>query len=128
MKISFARPILTFGACGLAFVAGIFVGKDTANPPAKLFTNPELVKMKPQIQDAIRRWSLKNGQSEQSVREHYKPRSMFFPTQNPSDGMLCIELAMELGGAGGSPVYCYEDNFLKPEETIKLVAEYSDVE
>jgi hypothetical protein len=42
--------------------------------------------------------------------------------------MVCIELAIKPGGVGGSPVYCYQDDFSKPHENMKLVAEYSDVE
>ena len=128
MKTSPFRPLVTFGMCVLAFVAGIFVGKATPTSPAKSVSNADLVKLEPQIQDATRRWSLKNRESEQSVRESYEPRSMFIPTRNQSQGMVCIELALKPGGVGGSPVYCYQDDFLKPQENIKLVAEYSDVE
>lgn len=42
--------------------------------------------------------------------------------------MVCIELALKPGSVGGSPVYCYQDDFFEPEENKKLVAEYSDVE
>lgn len=42
--------------------------------------------------------------------------------------MLCIQLQLKPGNLGGSPVYCYEDDFFERDEVIKLVAEYSDVE
>lgn len=42
--------------------------------------------------------------------------------------MVCIELAIKLGGVGGSPVYCYQDDFSEPDGNVKLIAEYSDVE
>jgi hypothetical protein len=42
--------------------------------------------------------------------------------------MLCIELGLRPGSLGGSPVYCYQADFFKPNERTKLVAEYSDVE
>ncbi len=42
--------------------------------------------------------------------------------------MVCIELDLKPGSLGGSPVYCYQDDFSKPEEAMKLVADYSDVE
>jgi hypothetical protein len=128
MKISSIRLIVTFGLCVLAFVIGIFVGKATLSSPAQPVVDSELAKLGPQIQDAIRRWSSKTEQSEQTVRESYKPRSMFIPTRNQGQGMVCIELAFEPGGVGGSPVYCYQDDFFKRETKIKLVAEYSDVE
>jgi len=53
---------------------------------------------------------------------------MFIPTRNQGQGMLCIELRLRPGDLGGSPVYCYQDDFFKPDERTKLVAEYSDVE
>ncbi len=128
MSISSIRWPFALGACVLAFVAGIFVAKATLTSPARPVAAPELARLEPQIQDAIRRWSLKTEQSEQIVRENYKPSSMFIPIQNQGQGMVCIELALELGGAGGSPVYCYQDDFYKPEENLKLVAACSDVE
>jgi hypothetical protein len=53
---------------------------------------------------------------------------MFIPTRNQGQGMLCIQLHLRPRNLGGSPVYCYQADFFKPEETTKLVAEYSDVE
>jgi len=76
----------------------------------------------------MHRWSLKSRQSEQRVRESYRPRAMFIPTRNQGQGMLCIELRLRPGDLGGSPVYCYQDDFFTPDERTKLVAEYSDVE
>ena len=76
----------------------------------------------------MHRWSLKSGQAERSVRELYLPRSMFIPRRNQGQGMLCIELRLRPGNLGGEPVYCYQDDFRKPGERTKLVAEYSDVE
>lgn len=112
----------------LAFIAGIFVSRNTLTSPAKSLTDSELARLKPQVKDAFRRWSIKTQQSEQTVRENRDPRSMFIPTRNQGQGMVCIELAIKPGGVGGSPVYCYQDDFSKPHENMKLVAEYSDVE
>lgn len=42
--------------------------------------------------------------------------------------MLCIQLQLKPGNLGGSPAFCYEDDFFERDEVIKLVAEYSDVE
>lgn len=53
---------------------------------------------------------------------------MFIPTRNQGQGMLCIQLQLKPGNLGGSPVYCYENDFLERGELIKLVAEYSNVE
>ncbi len=66
--------------------------------------------------------------SEEEVWRYWSPRTMFIPTRNQGQGMLCIQLRPEPGSVGGSPVYCYQDDFFKPEEKMKLVAEYSDVE
>lgn len=43
-------------------------------------------------------------------------------------GMLCIQLQLKPGNLGGSPVYCYEDDFVERHQVIKLLAEYSNVE
>ncbi|MCJ1960230.1 MULTISPECIES: hypothetical protein [Novosphingobium] len=75
-----------------------------------------------QVQDAVERWARKTTASNAEILQHRKPRSMFIPTRNQGSGMLCIELELERGALGGSPVYCYEN------QTTKLVAEYSDVE
>ena len=75
-----------------------------------------------QAGDAINRWSIKARQSEESVKQHWSPRSMFIPTRNQAAGMMCIELRLKPGSLGGSPVYCYRN------ETTDLLAEYSDVE
>jgi hypothetical protein len=90
--------------------------------------HPDLAEFKPQIADAVRRWSVKSGETEQRVRKEYTPRAMFIPTRNQGQGMLCLEVSLRPGNLGGSPVYCYLEDFFKPNERTKLVAEYSDVE
>jgi len=69
-----------------------------------------------QIEDAIARWGAKNHQSKADVLKAHYPKVIYFPTKN------CIELELEWGWAGGSPIYCY-----KPD-TKQLIEEYSDVE
>lgn len=44
------------------------------------------------------------------------PKVTYFPTKN------CIELELEWGWAGGTPIYCYK------QDTRQLIEEYSDVE
>ena len=136
------RLCATVGALGFAFGAGLIVGKGfltsnsgpereigvASDPQGITDANEEADRLEPQIADAIQRWSLKSRQSKQRVRKRYQPRSMFIPTRNQGQGMLCIELRLRLGHLGGSPVYCYQDDFSKPDERTKLVAEYSDVE
>lgn len=85
----------------LAFIAGIFGSRNTLTSPAKSLADSELARLKPQVQDAFRRWSIKTQQSEQTVRENREPRSMFIPTRNQGQGMVCIELAIKPGGVGG---------------------------
>lgn len=114
------RLAATLGALGLAFMAGLLAGKASINS--------ETARFEPQIQDAVHRWPLKSHQNEESVRKSYRPGAMFIPTRNQGQGMLCIELRLRPGDLGGSPVYCYKDDFSKPDEKTKLIAEYSDVE
>lgn len=128
MKILSGRLLSTLGICVLAFIAGILVSRNAITSPAKSVADADLARLKPHVQDAFRRWSIKTQQSERSVRENREPRSMFIPTRNQGQGMVCIELAIEPGGVGGSPVYCYQEDFSKPDGNVKLVAEYSDVE
>jgi len=111
------------------FVTGYWTGLASA-PLAAVDSSldRDLDGAKRQVQDAIRRWSLKSAMSEEDVRREWSPRTMFIPTRNQGQGMLCIQLRLKPGSAGGSPVYCYQDDFFKPKETMKLVAEYSDVE
>ena len=118
------------GLAGVALIAiGYWIGLASA-PPTTVDNRQdrELDDAKGQVQDAIRRWSLKSAMSEEEVRRYWSPRTMFIPTRNQGQGMLCIQLRPEPGSVGGSPVYCYQDDFFKPEEKMKLVAEYSDVE
>ena len=42
--------------------------------------------------------------------------------------MLCIQLELKPGNLGGSPVYCYQDDFFERDKAMELIAEYSDVE
>jgi len=91
-------------------------------------SDSEIAHFEPQIQDAIHRWSVKSHLTEESIRQIHRPRAMFIPTRNQGQGMLCIELRLKPGNVGGSPVYCYQDDFFKPDERMSLIAEYSDVE
>jgi len=120
-------------AGGALFIAGYWMG--SANAPLATANRvldeepPEALDgAEPQVQDAIRRWSLKAAMSEEDVRRNWSPRAMFIPTRNQGQGMLCVQLQLRPGNLGGSPVYCYQADFYKPEETTKLVADYSDVE
>jgi hypothetical protein len=120
-------------AGGALFIAGYWIGSAnaplaTANSAPDRESTEALDGAERQVQDAIRRWSLKAAMSEEDVRRNWSPRAMFIPTRNQGQGMLCIQLHLKPGNLGGSPVYCYQADFFKPEETMKLVAEYSDVE
>ncbi len=134
MKMKPFWLLAILGLFGLVFWIGLLVGKGSVTSTAELLTeaevapNAELTGLEPQIEDAIHRWSLKSRESAESVRELYQPRSMFIPTRNQGEGMMCIKLDLKPGNLGGSPVYCYQDHFVKPDKTPKLVAEYSDVE
>jgi hypothetical protein len=118
---------------GALFMAGYWIGSASApvatvnsaqiREPAEALDGAER-----QVQDAIRRWALKAAMSEEEVRRNWSPRAMFIPTRNQGQGMLCIQLHLRPGNLGGSPVYCYQADVSKPEETMKLVTEYSDVE
>lgn len=114
----------------LLFVIGYLIGSKMAEShnPQYRDAAEALDGADQQVADAIRRWSLKSAMSEKDVRRDWSPRAMFIPTRNQGQGILCIELHLQPGNLGGSPVYCYQDDFLKPNETLKLVAEYSDVE
>lgn len=111
-----------FTVCvGAALFGGYILGV-TGRSPAVSKPADGWEGTKEQAQDAVRRWSIKARQSEDSVRQSWSPRSMFVPTRNQGSGMLCIELRLKPGNLGGSPVYCYRD------QTTDLVADYSDVE
>ena len=69
-----------------------------------------------QIDDAIARWGAKSHQSKADVIKSRYPKVTHFPTKN------CIELGLEWGWAGGTPIYCYK------QDTTQLIEEYSDVE
>lgn len=129
----FGKTALLSLAGGALFITGYWIGIVDVPLPAEssaLNREPdeELERADPLVQDAIRRWSLKAATSEEDVRQSWTPRAMFIPTRNQGEGMLCIQLQLKPGNLGGSPVYCYEDDFFKRDEAIELVAEYSDVE
>jgi hypothetical protein len=131
--MQFTKTALLGLACGALFIAGFWVGRSNVHIPTDstaLNRRPdeELDHAQPLVSDAIRRWSLKAAVSEESVRQNWIPRGMFVPTRNQGRGMLCIQLQLKPGNLGGSPVYCYEDDFSDRDEVIKLVAEYSDIE
>ncbi|WP_422056838.1 hypothetical protein [Sphingomonas sp.] len=142
MMITPVRLLAIFGIVVVAFGVGLLAGRGSLGsaahadkrasfaeePQSAAVDEAELAELKPQIDDAVRRWSQKSRQNEQIVREAYQPRSMFIPTRNQGQGMLCIELRLRLANLGGSPVYCYQADFFKPDERATLVAEYSDVE
>lgn len=124
--------LLSF-AGGALFIAGYWIGMKTV-PLSAESSAPnreraeELDGAEPLVQDAIRRWSLKAAMSEEDVRQSWTPRAMFIPTRNQGQGMLCIQLQLKPGNLGGSPVYCYQDDFFERDEAMELVAEYSDLE
>lgn len=127
------KALLIGIAGGALLITGYWIGSAEApqaiadsahkSQPAESLSGAEL-----QVQDAVRRWSVKAAMSEKDVLQTWSPRAMFIPTRNQGQGMLCIQLEIRPGNLGGSPVYCYQADFFKPEETMKLVAEYSDVE
>ncbi|MGB3806589.1 MAG: hypothetical protein WA936_05265 [Erythrobacter sp.] len=110
-------------AGGVLFIAGYWIGMPNVPPP-----DGQLEGQEPLVQDAIRRWSLKAATPEKIVRENWTPRAMFIPTHNQGQGMLCIQLQLKSGNLGGSPGYCYEEDFFDKDGTIELVVEYSDAE
>ena len=129
----FGKTALLGLAGGVLFFGGYWAGRSNVPLPAEksaLNRGPdeELDLAQPLVRDAIRRWSLKAAMSEEDVRQNWTPRAMFIPTRNQGQGMLCIQLKLNPGNLGGSPVYCYEDDFFERDEVIELVAEYSDVE
>lgn len=129
----FGKTALLGLAGGVLFFAGYWIGTINVRLPTEssaLNRGPheDLDGAEPLVQDAIRRWSLKATMSEEDVRQEWTPRAMFMPIRNQGQGMLCIQLQLKPGNLGGSPVYCYEDDFLERNEAIKLVAEYSDIE
>ena len=67
-----------------------------------------------QVDDAMRRWAPKAGESLEEIRMGWSPRIMAFPTKN------CVQLWPK--GVGGTPIYCYRAN------SLELVEEYSDTE
>lgn len=129
----FGKTALLGLAGGVLFITGYWVGRINVPLPAESSAinrgpDEELDGAEPLVQDAIRRWSLKAAVSEEDARQNWTPRAMFIPTRNQGQGMLCIQLQLRPGNLGGSPVYCYEDDFSKRDEVIELAAEYSDVE
>ncbi|GGE81963.1 hypothetical protein GCM10011404_13260 [Sphingomonas prati] len=70
----------------------------------------------PIVQDAIRRWSLKNGGTVEKAMSPYHVQVINFPS------MSCVNFALSAGDVGGEPTYCYEPR------TARLVWENSDVE
>jgi hypothetical protein len=129
----FGKTALLGLAGGVLFIAGYWIGRINVPLSAESGAlnrglDDELDGAEPLVQDAIRRWSLKAAVSEEDVRQNWTPRAMFIPTRNQGQGMRCIQLQLKPGSLGGSPVYCFEDDVSGPNETIKLVAEYSDVE
>ncbi|MDT0510043.1 hypothetical protein [Novosphingobium sp. MMS21-SN21R] len=120
-------------AGGALFFAGYWIGMGNVpqlTESSALNSNlaEDLDGAERQVEDAIRRWSSKAAMSEGDVRRNWSPRAMFIPTRNQGQGMLCIQLQLQPGNLGGSPVYCYQAGFFESEEATKLVAEYSDVE
>jgi hypothetical protein len=119
-----ARPTLMAVCAAAIFVAGCLIGSSLKSASSSA-TDEHPRWTEPQLRDAIHRWSLKSGQSEADIRHHRRPRAMFIPTRNQADGITCIELELERGSLGGSPVYCYQDD---TGNRANLAAEYSDVE
>ena len=124
--------LLCLGA-GALFIAGYWIGSVNAplaneNSALDLQVADAWDDAEPEVQDAIRRWSIKAEESEEDVLRTWSPRAMFIPTRNQGQGMLCIQLQLRPGNLGGSPVYCYQNDLVGPKEVTKLVAEYSDVE
>lgn len=116
-----AHVIVTaFFAIG-CFSAGYVIGGSRTITGQEL-GDRERLGSKAQVEDAMRRWSVKANEPVDRVKKIWNPRSMFIPTRNQGLGMTCIQLRIERGAVGGEPVYCYKDN------TTTLVAEYSDVE
>ncbi len=116
-------------SAGALFFVGYWIGSsgvpgapEKTLPKVKARSSAQWEGSREQLGDAVRRWSVKAGVPAEEVLQHWSPRSMFIPTRNQGSGMLCVELQLEPGGAGGSPVYCYKD------DTTTLVAEYSNVE
>jgi len=121
MRIEIAYILALAGSAGALFLAGYAVGASEGYLPPEIVAHDELVSER-QVDDAVRRWSIKASEPPDRIRERWSPRSMFIPTHNQASGMTCIQLHLDLGAMGGEPVYCYEDG------TTKLLAEYSNVE
>ena len=119
-RMRLARPTFIAACAAAIFVAGLFVGLWLNRAPAARDAHPAWTE--PQLRDAIRRWSLKSAEPEADARQSRSPRAMFIPIRNQGDGLTCIELELQSGSVGGSPVYCYRNH------TNELAAEYSDVE
>lgn len=75
----------------------------------------------PQALDALERWAVKNSRPSFSPKD-FAMQKIFIPTQNQGDGQSCVSLTPNPPEPSGTPVYCYRN------ETLQLVAEYTDVE
>ncbi|WP_230635890.1 hypothetical protein [Sphingomonas sp. Leaf4] len=112
--------VLFLAAIGLAFMAGY--GLRPSAPSTSPYDPEYWPGSEAQIDDAYRRWSVKAGAPVDQVKGMWFPQLMFLPTRNQGIGLSCVKLRIERGAIGDSPVYCYDN------DTMKLLAEYSDVE
>lgn len=70
----------------------------------------------PMVQDAISRWTPKNGGTVEKAMSGYQVQVVDTPT------MSCVKFAIITYDVGGEPTYCYDTH------TGRLVWENSDVE
>jgi hypothetical protein len=70
----------------------------------------------PMVQDAIRRWTPKNGGTVEKAMSSYQIQVVDTPS------LSCVKFAAVAYDVGGEPTYCYEPR------TIRLLWEDSDVE
>lgn len=78
------------------------------------------------VQDAMRRWALKNDATIETAMRARRIQVMEFPTK------VCVQFESDVGSVGGTPVYCYKRTGPTERWTqlsqSGLIEEYSDVE
>ena len=77
---------------------------------------PSVPSDEPFIKQAARFWAAKNKTTADQILEHEYGKVIYFPR------WACVSLQIEVGGVGGTPVYCFD------RQTGKLVWRFDDVE
>ena len=112
--------VLVSAAAGYAFGLSRHQALETAESrtaeAAIIARSRESFGSSPIVQDAIRRWTPKNGGRVEKAMSGYQVQVIDTPS------MSCVKFAAIAYDVGGEPTYCYEPR------TARLVWEKSDVE